>query len=133
MTKTNHTPGCVRWPGVIDNDGYGRLQFQGQWKAIHRLLYSWAYGPIEDGLTIDHLCRTRNCVNLAHMELVTIKENVLRGYGITAINARKIFCIRGHKLTGKRKNGGRFCRECTRQSWKAYRLRKIASGEWTRS
>ena len=56
------------------------------------------------------------CVNPDHLEIVTNKENILRGIGITAINAKKTHCIRGHKLVKENliieKNGSRQCRIC---------------------
>jgi hypothetical protein len=36
------------------------------------------FGPIPDGLQLDHLCRVRCCVNPNHLEPVTAKENTLR-------------------------------------------------------
>ncbi len=58
-------------------------------------------GQIPSGLTLDHLCRVRNCVNPAHLEPVTHRENTLRGDGVTAINARKTSCHRGHPFAGE--------------------------------
>jgi hypothetical protein len=51
-------------------------------------------------LTLDHLCRNKACVNPAHLEPVTNRENVLRGVGLSAENARKTHCKRGHPLSG---------------------------------
>lgn len=39
------------------------------------------------------------CVNPDHLEAVTNRENVLRGAGVTAQNARKEFCKYGHEFT----------------------------------
>ncbi|MGH9151353.1 MAG: HNH endonuclease [Acidimicrobiales bacterium] len=33
-----------------------------------------------EGLTLDHLCRDRRCVNPAHLEPVTVAENLRRGH-----------------------------------------------------
>ena len=68
-------------------------------------------------MTIDHLCRNRRCVNPEHLEPVSRGENVLRGDGHSARNARKTHCIRGHEFTVENSyyapNGkGKRCREC---------------------
>lgn len=66
---------CWRWTGRIDWKGYGWLSAD----PAHRLTYEAAVGPIPAGLVIDHLCRNPWCVNPAHLEPVTQKENVHRG------------------------------------------------------
>ena len=75
-------------------------------------------GKVKDGLVIDHLCRHTSCVNPSHLEAVTPGENTLRGYGPTAMNARKTECVRGHSLSGDNlyvdPDGNRGCRACRR-------------------
>jgi hypothetical protein len=44
------------------------------------MLYEEAYGPIPARLHIDHLCRVRRCVNPAHLDAVTSKENTHRAW-----------------------------------------------------
>jgi hypothetical protein len=46
----------------------------------HRVAYEALVGPIPDGMTIDHLCRNKRCLNPAHMELVTRGENTRRAH-----------------------------------------------------
>lgn len=77
---------CWTWQGRILDTGYG----QGWCPCIkknllaHRLAYSLEdCGKIPEGLQIDHFCRNRSCINPQHMELVTSKENTLRGEGPT--------------------------------------------------
>lgn len=113
------TPDCWEWVGSRSQDGYGVVTIRDPRKVgryAHRVVYEALVGPIPEGLTIDHLCRNRGCVNPDHLEPVTVRENTLRGVGPTAINARKDRCVRGHlfasaKITG---TGWRRCEECKR-------------------
>ena len=90
---------CWLWQGH-KTDGYGRIGSNGKTVRTHRAAYQAWIGPIPDGLTLDHLCRNRECFNPVHLQPVTKKENVLRGIGVTAANARKTHCLRGHLLAG---------------------------------
>lgn len=110
---------CWVWKGSLWVKGYGRFYHKSLGrKAIraHRMAYILSRGPIPTGLVIDHLCRNRLCMNPAHMEIVTNKENVLRGIGPTAMRKRKTHCIRGHELAGEnvvvRPTGARRCKVC---------------------
>jgi hypothetical protein len=109
---------CWIWTGSIrrgPNGGYGRFRMDPNTLVhAHCFSYEEARGPIPNGLVPDHLCRVRRCVNDSHLELVTNKENVLRGSGITAVQARKTHCFRGHPLSGTNLVGHlqRRVREC---------------------
>lgn len=115
--KVDKTGVCWEWTGWRDSDGYGK--FGGRrllTNRAHRLAYELVVGPIPDDLPLDHLCRNPGCVNPAHLEPVTHRENILRGVGRTAQNARKTHCAKGHPYdevnTIWRKSGGRRCRQC---------------------
>ncbi len=58
--------GCWLWTAVKDLRGYGKLSLAGGMALAHRVSYELHVGPIPDGLTLDHLCRVRHCVNPAH-------------------------------------------------------------------
>ena len=96
--KVYFGPSCWAWLGARSKKGYGQFHLDGKTMYAHRIAYETARGKIPDGFVIDHLCRHRDCVNHAHMEIVTNEENVWRGFGLTAQNRLKVTCIRGHAL-----------------------------------
>lgn len=114
----NGPNGCWVWTACVGKDGYGRFGYDGNTQLAHRLAYQAIIGEIPSDLQCDHICRNRACTNPDHIELVTAKVNTLRGVGISAVNARKTHCKRGHPLSGDNlyvmPRGKRQCRECHR-------------------
>jgi hypothetical protein len=119
-------PSCWLWTGSINSvTGYptvGILRSLGSGGYAHRVSYILAWGRIPRGLTIDHLCRVRACVNPAHLEAVTSRENTLRSpVTLAALNARKTHCPKGHPYSGanlylSRDGRARSCRACRRKA-----------------
>lgn len=113
---------CWVWRGPLDPYGYGRAKRArtDKYRRAHRLIYELLVGAIPDGLTVDHLCRVRACVNPDHMELVTHVENNRRGFSVSAQAARQARCLRGHEFTPENTYrprgapGTRVCRACQR-------------------
>lgn len=92
--------GCIIWLGPLTPKGYGQTTWNFKHRPVHRLAYELAKGPVPDGLVLDHKCRVRSCCNPDHLEPVTNRENIRRGTGHTAVNARKTHCSEGHPLSG---------------------------------
>lgn len=114
---------CWEWTAVTSN-GYGQMKVAGKNRYAHRLSYEWYVGEIPEGLTIDHLCRNRRCVNPGHLEPVTQRENIARGVGSAAIALRTGRCCRGHDdwvVNGD----GRQCRTCRNEINKRWRLEHL--------
>lgn len=109
--------GCWLWAGKVRGDGYVRFNDNGKGVYGHRFMYEHLIGVIPEGLTIDHLCRVRSCLNPQHLEPVTMKVNILRGISPFAVNARKTHCVHGHEYTAENTislKNGRECKECRR-------------------
>ena len=104
---------CWLWTGSGNPKGYG-LIFGGpddaRMRPVHRVAYEIEIGPIPEGMEIDHLCRTRNCVNPAHLEPVDHAENCRR--------ARRSHCKYGHEMTDENVYAyarSRMCKECAKR------------------
>lgn len=110
--------GCWNWLGFVDKNGYGRGRFNGvKTRYSHRAAYHLYVGQLEGGLTIDHLCKNRRCINPRHLEQITLRENVYRGNPIWKQKKQWTHCKYGHAFTDdntyvRPSDGRRRCRHC---------------------
>jgi hypothetical protein len=110
--RIDKTAECWEWTGSVYGNGYGRLRCAPNTGALaHRVAYARWVGPLVDGLTIDHLCRNRRCVNPAHLEQVTITENVRRSSRTQSQMART-HCPQGHEYSESNTLTYRGMRQC---------------------
>lgn len=108
--------GCWIWKGATIKGyrpgSYGMFKVGGE-ILTHRVSWSLLRGGIPEGKELDHVCRVTLCVNPEHLEPVTHRENIRRGYW-----ANKTHCPHGHEYTPentyRNKRGNRFCRTCHR-------------------
>jgi hypothetical protein len=96
---------CLIWTAGKNTMGYGLITTPDGVKVVtHRYSYERAMGPIPEGLSLDHICHNKACVEPKHLRLVTQKQNQehLRGP-----NSRSTTGVRGVQIVKPRgKNGG---------------------------
>lgn len=121
MARSVQNGECLRWVGHT-NQGYGVVRISNRSVRAHRL--AWYAKNGDTPMDLDHLCRNRWCVNPEHLEPVTNRENVLRGEGRTAQNAKKTHCDKGHPLVHRNgvQSAWRHCLVCKR-AWERTRVR----------
>lgn len=112
--------GCLVSRYSVGSHGYAQVGWQeGGDRTVllaHRAAWESTFGPIADGMTVDHLCRNRRCVNVAHMRLLSNFENARRTSGRDWPLGQ---CINGHPNSMLIVRGGkRMCGECSR-TWGA--------------
>jgi hypothetical protein len=121
--------GCWVWTAYKLPSGYGRFNRNRQSQYAHRWAYERFVGPIPDGLVIDHLCRNRSCVNPAHLEPVSNRENLVRGVGFVAKHVAKTHCPQGHPYDEENTRvyrGRRHCLMCIRERNRRTNVRRTA-------
>lgn len=103
---------CLIYQGADNGNGYGQFRHSGSSNYAHRYAWERERGAIPEGMTVDHLCRVRMCVNIVHLELVDRVENFLRAVAV------RTHCPNGHEytpenlLSDKRGAGISRCRTC---------------------
>jgi hypothetical protein len=120
---------CWPWMATRDRCGYGRFSLDGRPISAHRFALG-CFRVLTPGLVVDHLCGNPACVNPAHLEQVTQRENVHRGDSPGARAVRTGRCHRGHVLAGEnliaRRDGTRDCKACRREAQRARRAARRA-------
>ena len=96
---------------------YPRTWVNGRAVILHRVVYEQARGPIPTGLTVDHLCFNKKCINIDHLELVTRAENTRRQWlyrrgDRAAQRPGSSPCRYGHAPNWYRQPSGWKCRSC---------------------
>lgn len=114
---------CWLWQGGKITGGYAVFRrttgVVGPVKIlVHRYSFELFYYAIPEGMEIDHMCKTRHCVNPQHLDLVTRLENIRRS---NRHKVSKMHCINGHRFTPENTYFAkgrlhRACRTCQRAS-----------------
>lgn len=87
LARTDKSTGCWVFTGPVTRvGGYGRVRDGARTRLVHVVVYEALVGPIPDGMQLDHVhargCRSKACVNPAHLEPVTPSENSRRAQAV---------------------------------------------------
>lgn len=93
--------GCWGWTAGISSEGYARFHLGGVNHYGHRVSYELHFGPIPEGLFIDHMCHNRACVNPAHLQVATNKQNHENRPGPQANNTSGVRGVSWNKQAGR--------------------------------
>jgi hypothetical protein len=119
--------GCWIYSGRLTPQGYVRVKIGSRGTYGHRITWEHFIGEWPEGLTFDHLCRQKACLNPWHGDPVPGVVNSRRAPGnIGVMNAAKTHCPEGHPLSGDNlrfatRGSGRVCRTCRMASSAKYR------------
>lgn len=115
MAHTHREGACIVSDYSVGSHGYAQVGWTEAGSRVvtvcHRVAWAGANGPIPDGMTVDHLCRNRRCVNVEHLRLLTNIDNA-------TLNAQafRTHCPSGHPYdllnTAWNRHGHRKCRRC---------------------
>ena len=119
--------GCWESGYSTGNHGYSQIGWSdpaGRYLWLgHRASWYAHNGPIPIGMTVDHLCRNRICINPDHLQLLSNWENARRnGWAESDEYPESWSCPRNHGIPRRESNGQ--CPECHRinnENWKARR------------
>jgi len=113
---------CWPWKGAVSPTGYPQLAADGVTQLGHRLVYEHYNGPL-DNEPVHHTCANRWCVNPAHLQRVSQRENMAemleRNYYIKRIAEQD---DRIAELEA------RLCELETRSDFDFYRWRRLSGG-----
>jgi len=122
---------ATRLPLTVTRRLGGRQQATGNRHVVlgHRAAWVSVHGQVPMGMTIDHLCKQRRCVNPDHLRLLPNYENARRTGGRDWPMG---YCANGHDATHlyrvtRSANASGFaviCRTCTQASRQRYQDRK---------
>lgn len=68
--------GCLEWQSTVKKDGYGSFHFNGRQVQAHRIAYMFWGGGIPEGMKVLHKCDNRKCVDINHLFLGSLADNV---------------------------------------------------------
>ena len=119
---------CWIWTGTKGTKGYGLIRETDAGirtlTRAHRLAYRMFVGPIPPDYDVHHVCENRGCVRPHHLIPLTRRAHIRISNGPAGINARKVYCKRGHHLSGKHlrrlSDGRRMCVTCMKRLQRLY-------------
>lgn len=117
--------GCYISTYSVASHGYAQIGWRRDQSitgtTAHRAAWVHANGQIPAGMTIDHLCKNRRCVNVEHLRMLSNFENARRTDGRDWPLGE---CANGHPNTELVEGAdGAVCRPCRNEWNRSWRFR----------
>lgn len=116
------TTGCMISTYSTGSHGYAQIGWNEAGERVvtlvHRIVWASTHGPIPQHLTVDHMCKNRQCMNIEHLRLLSNYENARRTDGRDWPLGR---CINGHPNIHLKtyEDGRTHCSVCVDTIWKS--------------
>jgi hypothetical protein len=115
--------GCWPWTSWTCNGVPYINDDNGRQGSARRRLMELTHGPLERKYIVVPTCNNPICMR--HLVATVMAKVYVRWDNPTATNALKMFCPKGHPLSGDNTyvaaSGGRKCRACNRERTRAWR------------
>jgi len=114
----------------VASHGYAQVGWQTKRERhlvlAHRASWERVNGPVPAGMTLDHICKNRRCVNPNHLRVLDNFENARRTSGHDWPLGQ---CINGHDNSElhTQPSGKRVCLPCKRNSQARYVAKRRAA------
>lgn len=119
--------GCLASRYSVGSHGYAQIGWHEDGKRTvtlcHRVVWRYLEGEIPEGLTVDHICKNKRCVERAHLRLLSNFENARRTSGKDWPLGQ---CINGHsnEFLRTEPHGRTRCTKCKVDTQRRYREKK---------
>lgn len=117
---TKWTPGeggCWISTYSVGSHGYAQVGWTAEGRntmtTAHRVAW-WAANlePIPPGMTVDHVCHVKRCVNPTHLRLLPNEVNASDNGQVRTNEETGRSCHKGHPMVRMSTTGRTYCREC---------------------
>lgn len=123
----DETTGCLTSRYSVGSHGYAQIGWSVGGRNVvtlaHRAAWQYVNGLIPEGMTVDHTCKNKRCVEVEHLRLLSNFDNARRTGGRDWPLGE---CINGHpdKYLRTAPNGRTRCTKCKADDQRKYRARK---------
>lgn len=122
-TTERDPEGCLLSGYSVGSHGYAQAWDGTTVVLAHRIVWEWNLGTIPAGMTVDHECHMRICVDIEHLRLLPNAVNAADNGQVKTNPDSYRRCGKGHVMAMGTVNGkaAHYCRTCQNERRRARR------------